>query len=161
MLDWFVILAPILLLPIVALLRFVGCWALYHVDPLPTPDSVDVNCGGPQVTDGSLTFQDDHVDGGTSDGANFISSGGHPFALNGSTVTVMDLSNRPVGAEYGTCRFGSPFTYTFEGLGAGGYIVTLKFAEIGDTTGQNPQKLGDRVFTFTIDGGTGATYGPL
>jgi len=139
MLDWFLILAPILLLPIVALLRFVGCWLLYHVDPLPTPDSTDVNCGGPAVD----TFEADTGDGGSS-GVGFQSTGGSPFTQT-DTTPVVDQQGNAVSPVYGTCRVGATFSYSFA-INNGGHVVTLRFAEIGDA-----QKPGDRVFTFAIN----------
>src|SRR6185312_2784374 len=72
--------------------------------------------------------------------------GGRPLKLADASIVTDDQGN-PVSAEYATCRTFENFTYNFSALEAGGYLVTLKFAEIGEA--QNP---GDRVFTIGIYG---------
>ncbi len=147
MVDSYVILAPILLLPILALLRFIGCnqfWGLNEVTL--RPDSADVNCGGPAVD----TFEADTEDGGTNGNA-FTSTGGNHFSQTDSTP-VMDQRGSAVSQVYGTCRVGTSFAYRFD-ISSGGHVVTLRFAEIGEA--QNP---GDRVFTFTIGDRPPMTY---
>ncbi len=150
--DWFVILAPVLLVPIVALFRFVGC---YNPRDLTFGsvafDSVAVNCGGPHDFDGGVTFLRD--DGGDPDTSieTFESIGGSPLKLTGS-IPVTDANGNNAATVYGTCRTGADIVYTFS-LATGGYRIILRFAEIGDA--QNP---GDRVFSFTIKNGAGATF---
>jgi hypothetical protein len=46
MFDWFIVLTPILLLPIVALLGFVGCTLLF---PFADPDEVEPEPGAPSL----------------------------------------------------------------------------------------------------------------
>jgi hypothetical protein len=89
MLDWFLIFAPILLLPIVALLRFVGCNQAFGLNEVTViADSADVNCGGPAIDN----FEADTEDGGTT-GVAFTSNGGNHFTQTDSTAARGDLSS--------------------------------------------------------------------
>ena len=143
MIDGFVILAPLLLLPIVALFRFVGCGGAKFGDIHVFHFSV--NCGGPENQDGGVFY---YADDGSNDDpyvtAAFQSSGGSAFKLSGATP-VTDSNGNPMGAEFRTCRTGSDFTFKFN-LFPGVYRILLRFAEIGDAVNS-----GDRVFSFQFE----------
>ncbi len=146
MLDGFLILAPFLLLPIVALLRFVGCGGPSFGDVIAY-FGVAVNCGGPQDLDsGAFYYADDGSNEDDYATAVFESIGGTPLKLGGSE-TVTDSSGNPAAPFYGTGRTGADFTYKFS-IKPGVYRVILRFAEIGNV--QNP---GDRIFSFQIESG--------
>lgn len=142
--DMFLILTPVLLFPIVAVLRFVGC--LSKPEFRGNLSDFAVNCGGPQDFDGGVTYFND--DGGDTDF--FDVSGGQPLKLQGSVVT--DANGNGVSSVYGTCRTGGNITYKFR-LHSGSYRMTLRFAEIGSA-----QNIGDRFFSFIADNGAGSTF---
>lgn len=151
MLDDFVLLALPLLLPVVALLRFVGCNAVFGIDPTSLYEPlIAVNCGGPGFMGDAANWywQGDAGTAGTA-GERFYSSGGSPFTQM-AQEPVKDGNGDLVSAVYGTCRFGSDFSYTFTVPKQGDYSVTLKFAEI------SPQ-VGGRIFDFTLTGDGGST----
>src|SRR5262249_42558978 len=107
--DWFLLFAPVLLLGVVALLRFIGC--------LSIPDrakvtSVEINCGGPE-TDGFS--------------ADFGFTGGQP--VKGSGI-VTDANNNPVSEVYATCRSRDDFSYQIGPFTTNNCVLTMKFAEI-------------------------------
>lgn len=150
MIDWFVVLAPLLLLSIVALFCFVGCGGAEFGDFYVFHFAA--NCGGPQdFDDGVLYYADDGSNEDPYVTSAFESSGGSAFKLPGQTL-VRDGNGNPVGGEFRTCRTGSSFTYKFN-LYPGLYRILLRFAEIGDAV--NP---GDRVFSFEFEN-DGATFG--
>src|SRR6187551_2331722 len=142
--DWFLIFAPVLLIPIVALLRFVGCQLVFPLDPtISQVDVVAVNCGGPQESDGNLVFEKDDNPQGTTAGY-FESQGGEPVKV--TAAQVLDQNGNPASIVYGTGRKGDSFKYTFIGLIEGGYVVTLRFAEIAGV-----QNAGGRVFAIGVN----------
>ena len=151
--DWFVILAPVLLLPIVALLRFLGCSGPSFGDIIAY-FGVAVNCGGPP--DGepeAYYYRDDGNEDGDSNYAEavFESIGGQSLKVSGSTP-ITDGHGNPAEAIYATGRTGTDFTYKFS-VKPGVYRIILRFAEIGNA--QNP---GDRVFSFQFENG-GTIFG--
>ncbi len=151
MVDWFLILAPLLLLPVVALFRFVGCYTPVTLGfGVIVFDSVSVNCGGPHDFDDGVTYLRD--DGGDPDTSvqEFQSIGGSP--LKNTSTPVTDGSGNHAAKVYGTCRTGSDIVYNFSQV-AGSYRITLRFAEIG--TARNP---GDRIFSFKINNSAGSTF---
>src|SRR5437016_12482779 len=97
--DWYLLLAPVALLAVVVLLRFVGCYNPVQLDPGILADNVQVNCGG-QVVVEDVTFAADDGDGGTS-GDRFKSTGGTAFKLVNSPP-VVDQAGNGVSAVYGT-----------------------------------------------------------
>ena len=97
----------------------------------PPPNTVRVNAGGGTYTDSA----------GNTWSADCCNSGGNVF----STTSPIAGTSDP--ALYHSERWNSgPFTYTFSGLAAGSYQVTLKFAEIA---GLGP---GQRQFNVAING---------
>lgn len=140
--DFFLILAPVLLFPIVAMLRFVGC--LSKPEFQGNLSEFAVNCGGPQIEEGGITYFDE------GDPDFFDVSGGQPLKLQNAVVT--DANGNSVSSVYGTCRTGGNITYKFR-LASGSYRMTLRFAEIG-----NPRNAGERVFSFSVDNGAGSTF---
>lgn len=154
--DWFLILAPALLLPVVALLRFVGCSGPSFGDIIAY-FGVAVNCGGPPDGEPEAYYyrDDGNRDDGSSDSdyaqAVFESIGGQTLKVSDSTP-VTDGHGNPAETIYGTCRTGNDFTYKFS-VSPGVYQIILKFAEIGEA--QNP---GDRSFSFQFENG-GTVFG--
>lgn len=148
--DTYLVLAPILLLPVVALLRFIGCHLVFSLDEveIESVPVVAVNCGGGALADDVGSWQADADDGGSS-GDRFMSTGGSPFTPV-PTPSITNQQGGAVSAVYGTCRFGSDVSYTFTVPEQGDYELTLKFAEI------SPQG-GGRVFNFNITGDGGNT----
>jgi hypothetical protein len=145
MLDWYIVLAPILMLVVVMLLGFVGCY--YRPDVHVTGNGV--NCGGPQVDE---RFPDEGEGGTPDDDTLFSSVGGSPFKAAPADMVLDHLGN-PVSPVYGTARVGPDFRYVFTSLKEGVLLrLTLSFAEIG-----TPSSPGERVFQFTVDGGTGGS----
>ncbi len=142
MVDWYIILVPLLLLPVIGLLRFIGCNQVWGLNPtILVTDSTDVNCGGPSID----PFQADPDDGGSHTDY-FSSNGGKALKLADPSI-VTDGHGNPISPVYATGRSFEDFSYDFGALENGGYLVTLKFAEIGDA-----QKPGDRVFAIEING---------
>ncbi len=141
MTDHFLILTPLLLLPVVWLLRFVGC---SHFDAAAAPAATVVyriNCGGKIISDTPVSWSQDDAPG----------TNGTPRANTGAKVVNQKLSapDNLAGEIYETCRFGDGVKYEIPVTAAGNYTVTLKFAQISD----DPNLQGP--FRFTIDGGSG------
>jgi hypothetical protein len=62
--DWFLVLGPLLLLPIVALLRFVGCGAHISAGPLTVqivPELVNLTAGQPQQFTAEASYNDAQI----------------------------------------------------------------------------------------------------
>ena len=125
--DLYLILAPVLLIPVVWLLRFVGCSAFTEAaDPVVGVIVKRINCGGPAVgPDASkgetLGWEADPATAGT---AGFGEVG---------RAKVTDDTGAPAGDVYETWRIGPqgtavlPYVFT---LAEGDYKVTLKFARL-------------------------------
>lgn len=125
MIDSFVLLAPLLLLPLLALFSFVGCNQVFGIDETATlgePVLVlkfRINCGGPTVPDADLAWEaDDNTTGSAR-------------VNTGNPVIDIDNNNQPAGPIYETCRLGDGppalvMSYT-RILGAGDVVVNLKF----------------------------------
>ncbi len=140
MIDPFLLLAPILLLPVASLLAFTGCDIIARLDPLNPPAAIllRINCGGPGVMDAEL--------GWTSDAA--LASGGQSQS-NTLVSPVQDpATGQPAGMIYETCREGDSngFSYNNLAITPGDYQLTLKFAVIDN----NPNIIG--VFRYRING---------
>jgi Malectin domain/Glycosyl hydrolases family 16 len=100
-------------------------------NPVPQQNAVRVNAGGSASTDSS----------GAAWSADCCNSGGSVATTSANVAGTADPQ------LYRTLRWSSsPFTYTFSGLAAGTYQVTLKFAEI---SGLGP---GRRQFNVAING---------
>jgi hypothetical protein len=125
--DLYLILAPVLLIPVVWLLRFVGCDP-FDTTPEPAGGTIvkRINCGGPAVgADKSkgetLGWEADSATAGT---AGFGQVGRPP---------VTDDNGVSAGEVYETWRVGPsgtaglPYVLT---LAEGDYKVTLKFARL-------------------------------
>jgi len=136
MIDPFVILAPVLLLPVVALLRFVGCAAILNIDDVtyaPKPGTpVRINCGG-------LAVADWLGDADVPPGASILQKKDPTKSIQGIDPIVPSIiydtarvANGAVREPPGTPVAGAAFfTYTIQ-VGAGNYDVNLKFAQIDD-----------------------------
>jgi polyvinyl alcohol dehydrogenase (cytochrome) len=99
----------------------------------PPPNTIRVNAGGNIYVDSS----------GNTWSADCCNSGGNVFTTQASIAGTSDPT------LYQSERWNTgPFTYTFSGLAAGNYQVTLKFAE---TAGLGP---GQRQFNVAINGTT-------
>src|SRR5579871_2047725 len=142
MIDSFVFLAPILLLPVVMLLAFIGCNAVFGIQPTTLLVRLfRTNCGGPAVADTDLGWADDS-DPNAADTPNK----GFPLQNTGNAV-IDPATGSAAGTIYETCRFGNPgLSYTYM-VGQGTYTVLLKFAQISD----DPNFAGP--FAFKMDGG--------
>jgi hypothetical protein len=106
-------------------------YALSVSSSTPPSNTVRVNVGGGTYTD---------VAGNTWSG-DCCNSGGNVFSTSSQIAGTSDP------ALYQSERWNAgPFTYTFSGLAAGSYQVTLKFAEIA---GLGP---GQRQFNVAING---------
>jgi hypothetical protein len=125
--DSYLLLAPILLIPVVWLLRFAGCTS-FDSAPEPAGGVVvkRINCGGPFVPADSskgesLGWAADTATAGTADFGEL----GRP--------KVTDDANALAGDIYETWRYGPsgtavlPYEFT---LDPGDYKVTLKFARL-------------------------------
>jgi hypothetical protein len=135
MIDPFLLLAPILLLPIVGLLRFTGCAAILGIDDVtygpapPAPGTIvkRINCGGPAVGPDASKGETRGWD------ADFATAGTPGFGQAGRPK-VTDDAGVPAGEVYETWRVGPPapgnLPYTFLMLAEGDYKVTLKFARL-------------------------------
>ena len=146
--DAFILFAPPLLLFIVALLRFVGCYQSPQGVNDPNP-VIQVNCGGAEVNDNTGVWLDNLTQtSGAANGASFTSVGGSPFSKMDPNI-VHDKNNRPVSAIFDTCRFGDGMRYEFTVPQPGQYGVRLKFAEISPESGP-------RTFNFSITVGSNA-----
>ena len=132
--DLYLILAPVLLIPVVWLLRFVGC------DPFGTSPETNggaavsgvivkrINCGGPAVAGGlkskgeTLDWEADSATAGTA-GAGMI-----------GRQKVTDDNGALAGEIYETWRVGpsgmAVLPYVLKQLPEGDYKVTLKFARL-------------------------------
>src|SRR5712692_2486219 len=103
MIDPFVFLAPILLLPVVALLAFAGCQIVFPLnEPTPIRYLFRTNCGGPAVMDMDLGWSDD-----SDPNAAGTPNKDFPLANTGSAV-IDPATGNPAGAIYETCRRGNP-----------------------------------------------------
>jgi hypothetical protein len=132
MVDLHLILAPVLLLPVVWLLRFVGCGS-FGADTSTTPGEIlrRINCGGPALP----------ADTGETKGweADLIGTGGITGTIDpGNAVTVPGKNPTDSATKvYETWREGStaPNTITYEITmdNEGDYKVILKFAVIKDS----------------------------
>jgi hypothetical protein len=124
--DLYLLLAPVLLIPVVWLLRFAGC-TTFGTDDSPSGVTVKrINCGGPAVAaDASkgetLGWEADSATAGTAG-----------FGLVGRPK-VTDDNGAPAGEIYETWRVGPPgpggLPYALT-LAEGDYKVTLKFAQL-------------------------------
>ncbi len=91
-----------------------------------------INCGGPEVTTGGLTWSAD------------------AYSLNGSTFTnAQAISNTTDDVLYQTERWNAALAYAFP-VNNGTYDVTLHFADIW----QGSQGAGIRVFNVALEGQT-------
>ena len=137
MLDSFVLLAPLVLLPVVALLSFSGCF-IKPDPPMAATVLFRINCGGPAVMDAGLEWAADTIGQGGITGVNTL----------GSPVKVALGSTEDAGLEYETWRQGASFTYQFANIAQGDYTVVLKFAVIQDDVNFKGK------FRVTLDGGS-------
>jgi hypothetical protein len=124
--DLFLILAPVLLLPVVWLLRFAGCASFTSADEGTGVPVIRINCGGPLVAADkskgeTLDWQADTATAGTAG----FGQVGRP--------KVTDDTGAPAGDVYETWRVGPsgtaglPYVLT---LAEGDYKVSLKFARL-------------------------------
>jgi len=116
--DWLVLLAPILLLPIVALLGFIGCQLVFPLQAPPgLAPKVRINCGGLAVADVDLAWEADD----TNPVGSARTNPGNP---------VVDTAGVIANPVYDTCRLGdtgADVSYV-RTVGQGTVVVTLKFA---------------------------------
>ncbi|HTM23653.1 MAG TPA: hypothetical protein VL225_00585 [Vicinamibacterales bacterium] len=125
--DLYLLLAPVLLIPVVWLLRFAGCT---HFTTGPTTGSgvpvKRINCGGPAV---AADASKGETLGWDADSATAGTAG---FGLVGRPKVTDDMGV-PAGEVYETWRVGPsgpgglPYALT---LAEGDYKVTLKFAQL-------------------------------
>jgi hypothetical protein len=125
--DLYLLLAPLLLIPVVWLLRFTGCASFSAAaDPASGVVVKRINCGGPAVAADAakgetLGWEADSATAGTAG----FGEVGRP--------KVTDDDNKPAGDVYETWRVGPsgpgglPYVLT---LAEGDYKVTLKFARL-------------------------------
>ena len=135
MIDPFLILTPILLLPIIWLLRFTGCAAILDIDDVtygsapPPPGTIvkRINCGGPRVNPDASKGETRAWDADSA-------AVGTPGSGQVGRLPVTDDAGAPAGAVYETWRVGPSGTgglpYTLTMLAEGDYKVTLKFARL-------------------------------
>jgi hypothetical protein len=151
MIDPFLLLTPILLLPIIWLLRFTGCAAILGIDDVaygssPPPGTIvkRINCGGPKV--------DPDTSKGETKGwdADSATAGTAGFGQVGRPK-VTDDNGALAGEVYETWRIGPPGTgglpYVLTRLAEGDYKVTLKFARLDS----NPNFGGKFLVQFNND----------
>jgi hypothetical protein len=125
--DLYLLLAPLLLIPVVWLLRFTGCTSFSSADD-PTSGVIvkRINCGGPAVP--ADTAKGETL-GWETDPATVGTDGFGPVGR----PQVTDDNGAPAGAVYETWRIGPsgpaglPYVLT---LAEGDYKVTLKFARL-------------------------------
>jgi hypothetical protein len=122
MIDSFVLFAPILLLPVAALLAFAGCELVFPltVEATTLVPKFRINCGGPAVPDADLAWEAD-LDPQPAGSAKVNT--GNP---------VVDANGQLANEIYNTCRQGaggpdSVFSYS-RSVGAGDVEVHLKYA---------------------------------
>ena len=135
MIDPFLLLAPLLLVPIVALLRFTGCAAILGIDdvtygaaPPPVGTIVKrINCGGPRVEPDASKGETRSWD------ADSVIAGTPGFGQVGRPK-VTDDNGALAGEVYETWRVGPSgpggLPYVFSMLAEGDYKVILKFARL-------------------------------
>jgi len=152
MIDPFLLLTPILLLPIVGLLRFTGCAAILGIDDVtygsaPPPAGTIVkriNCGGPRLLPDASKGETRGWD------ADFTTAGTPGFGQVGRPK-VTDDNGALAGEVYETWRVGpsgpAGLPYVFSMLAEGDYKVILKFAQL-DT---NPNIGGRFLVQFNND----------
>src|SRR5690242_9560370 len=98
MVDSFILLAPVLLLAVVALLAFAGCDVFF---PLEGPELLfRTNCGGPAVVDDDLGWASNNDPNPAG-----VPELGSPFE---------NAAGNPAQEIYDTCRLGNPnLKYSF------------------------------------------------
>ena len=131
--DLYLILAPVLLIPVVWLLRFIGCSTFGTSTDTAggtTFSGVSVkriNCGGP-------TVPADKLKGETLDWDADSATAGTPGAGMVGRQKVTDDNGVPAGEIYETWRVGpsgmAVLPYVLKQLPEGDYKVTLKFARL-------------------------------
>ena len=126
--DPYLLLAPVLLLPVIWLLRFAGCTTFTATSTTASPGTIvaRINCGGPAVAADTSKGETLAWD---ADSATVGTAG---FGQVGRPKVTDDAGN-PAGDVYETWRVGPsgtaglPYELT---LPEGDYKVTLKFARL-------------------------------
>ncbi|VFQ81597.1 unnamed protein product [Cuscuta campestris] len=124
--------------------------------------SFHINCGGPKVAVGDITYDDDQASAGSTNFAhpneNWVTSSTGDFWDRNRTISDYTANNVSVikGNEselYTTARV-SPLSLTYYGrcLANGNYTITLHFAEIVIRDNRSFQSLGRRLFDVYIQG---------